>query len=116
MPRKIGSGELIGYLLSRFGNEVKDKLEDDDGIFALVTDFGIIVAKRYIFGNIVSCHLRAVIASINQKKPLIMYIQNTKKYYSFDAEQILKDGEENMKGDVRMWNFSIRLGIRKLMD
>ena len=99
-------------LINKFGQSVKDVLRDDLGIFALVTDSGVFVARQYIWGNIVSAHKRAVVSAFNQKKPLIMFIYTQEKFYSFDPDELLRLGYENKKGRAKFINFNIKLGKR----
>lgn len=116
LPGKAGTGKLLrqlNYVLK--GNpyyKITGWLADPQGNFAYVTNKGIFVAKGYNFGYLVSCHLRAVVAAINQKKPLIMYLKNQDRFYRFDPSKILESGQENLKGEARMINFNIKLGRR----
>ena len=88
------------------------KLSDEDGLFGIVTDKGVLVAKRYVYGDIVSCHQRAVFSALNQKKDLIMYIKDEDKFYKFNPITILIYSETNKRGNSIMRNFNIGFGKR----
>jgi hypothetical protein len=92
------------------------KLKDDVGIFAYDTNYGLLTAKKYIWGNFISCHTRVVCSGMNQKKDVIVYIADAGKYYSFNAKEIYKKGIRNMKGDSEFLNFPINLGKRIWLD
>lgn len=105
-----GSGEILRDLVIRLKAFNCEKLCDEDGAFALNLENGIFVAKKYIWGNIVSCHKRAVISAMNQNKPLIMYIEKIDRFYEFNPEELLQEGKENLKGNAKMVNFKITKG------
>ena len=105
-----GTGELLRDLVIKLKAYNCEKLKDDMGNFALNLEEGVFVTRRYIWGNIVSCHKRAVVSAINQNKPLIMYIKNVDKFYEFNPREILEEGVENRKGEAKFINFSIRKG------
>jgi len=67
-------GDLLKYAAENFNGEIKQKLADDHGTFGFITDRGILVAKKYIYGYIVSAHKFAVYSAMNNEIPLIMYI------------------------------------------
>lgn len=89
-----------------------NKLSDKYGVFALDTNYGLLVAKSYIWGSYISCHHRGLISCINQNKSLIMFIGDAEKFYKFDPKEVLKKSEFNFRGDVKMANFPIKLGSR----
>lgn len=89
-----------------------NKLSDKYGVFALDTNYGLLVAKSYIWGSYISCHHRVLISCINQNKSLIMFIGDAEKFYKFDPKEVLKKSEFNFRGDVKMANFPIKLGSR----
>lgn len=74
----------------------------------------ILVAKSYIYGDIVSCHLRAVIMAMNIDAKLIMYIEKGNNFYEFDPNEIMKEGNHELNERVgeKMANFKIKLGKR----
>lgn len=91
---------------------IVNKLKDDSGIFALDMFKCIFVSRSYIYGHIVSCHKRALVAALNQNKPLIMYIAHSKAYYKFEPKFILENNEENIRKGSTMCNFDIKFGRR----
>ena len=112
---KKGSNKLLWEAFEKSQpNHLEYRLKDNDGVFALDTEKGILTAKRYIYGNIVSCHKRAVFSAINQDKKLIMYIGDVGAFYTFNPAEIWnrKNHEENKRGDNIMMNFNIKLGTR----
>lgn len=110
---KKGFG-LLSFALRRSGKQQTGHLNDSNGKFAYRLKDGILTARQYIYGNIVSAHKRAVISALNNKVPLIMYISNQDKFYQFNPETLLKESEENIRGDEIMLNFNIKLGKRWL--
>jgi len=74
----------------------------------------ILVAKSYIYGDIVSCHLRAVIMAMNTNAKLIMYIDKGNNFYEFDPDEIMKEGNHELNERVgeKMANFKVKLGKR----
>jgi len=110
------SGNLLNIAVNRIkGHEiVEGELIDEHGTFAIITNRHVVVAKSYIYGNIVSCHKRAVYSALNQNKKLLMYILESNKFYEFEPVEILQNSTENMRGDVKMLNFGIRLGVPKI--
>ena len=111
-PDRKGEGTLLFKAHGLFGEKILDRLEDEVGTFALNLPQYILVAKDYIYGDIVSAHKRAVISAQNQGKELLMYIAQDQKFYKFDPESILYYGKENMKGKALMSNWNIQLGVR----
>jgi hypothetical protein len=94
------------------------KLKDDVGVFAYDTNYGILTAKKYIWGFLVSCHKRILYSSLNQKKKIIMYIADNGKYYIFEPKEILKDKQTvtNLRNEIEMVNFNIKLGKRFFLE
>ena len=112
-PIKKGSNTLLWTAFEKIQpNELEYKLKDNIGTFALDTEKGIMTAKKYIYGNIVSCHKRAVFSAINQDKKLIMYIGDADAFYTFNPAEVWNRSEENKRGSAIMLNFNIKLGTR----
>ena len=112
-PTKKGSNKLLWKAFERSQpNRLEYRMKDKEGVFALDTSKGILVAKKYIMGWCVSCHKRAVFSALNQDKPLLMYIKDSNGFYEFNPSDIWKNNEENKRGDAIMLNFSIKLGKR----
>lgn len=93
------------------------ELTDNYGTYAYIyphlpfRDGFVLVAKRYIYGYIVSVHSKAVEHAIENDKILVMYIDTPqKRFYSFEPQEIIDNAEINYRGNVKMLNFNIRLG------
>ena len=110
------SGKLltiaVGKVIKDFNAVVEGELIDEHGTFAIITNKWVLVAKSYIYGNIVSCHKRAVYSALNQNKKLLMYILDVNRFYEFEPNEIIETAVENIRGGVKMLNFDIRLGKR----
>jgi len=70
----------------------------------------VLVAKSYIYGEIVSCHIEALYHAIENNLKLLMYINAVDKFYEFEPNECLKVGLDNRRGGIVMCNFNIRLG------
>ncbi len=105
-------GKLLEEARASLGDVIIETLSDDNGVFGYVTNNCVLVAKNYIWGNLVSAHKKAVISSINTNKKLVMYIGRNKAFYSFEPHEILNNSEENTRLGSVMLNFNIRLGKR----
>jgi hypothetical protein len=89
----------------------REVLKDSHGTYGYRYNHFIIVAKDYMYGNIISCHREAVLKASLYHIQIMMWIDQFKKFYVFDPEDILKDNEgTNWKGSSEMLNFSIKLG------
>jgi len=117
--KAIPSRRLLPIALEKLGYEWDDILKtdmisDSYGVFAVNLEEFILVAKGYVMRvNIVSCHKRAVYFALKQKKYLLMYIRDEKKFYEFSPKKIIENSWENWKGTVPMLNFNINLGKPK---
>ncbi len=110
-PHKEGSKTLLWKAFDKIQPAIiEDRLKDDKGMFAINTNKGVLVAKKYIYGYIVSAHMRAVVSAYNQRKRLILYIDDIRKFYSFKPDEILRNSEENIRGKAVMLNWNIKLG------
>lgn len=85
-------------------------MRDKHGAYACVYKDKVIVAKKYVYGNTVSCHKLALQAAIRRGVCLAMYIGDARKTYYFNPITVLDKGLENVKGGALMTNFSILLG------
>jgi len=70
----------------------------------------ILVAKNYIYGNIVSCHKELLNIAKKEGIFLLMYINTNDKFYKFDPDECLSQSEDNFRGGIVMSNFKINLG------
>lgn len=112
-PHKYGDKSLLWEAFNKAQPlKLIEKLQDKKGTFALNTDRYILVAKKYIYGYIVSAHKRAVISACNQKKDILMYIKNSNKFYLFDSKKVLNNSTENIRGEEVMLNWNINIGRR----
>jgi len=104
-PDRKGERSLLFKAHELYGGSIIDRLYDEVGTFALNLAKYILVAKDYIYGNIVSAHKRAVISAFNQNKEILMYIAQDEKFYKFNPRSILEYGNENVKGKALMINW-----------
>lgn len=99
-----------------------DPIRDEVATIAYRVDHYILVAKDYIYGNIVSCHKRILNLAIKEGKRILFYIGDSKHFYSFSARQIdesiffFHEGFVNHRGDIEMVNFPITWGKRFCPD
>jgi len=101
---------LIRHHLIGFPQE---RLEDSHGLYGLRYGHFILLAKDYVYGDIISVHKEAVAIAIKHEVKLLIYLASSNSFYSFRPEDILKNHEgENRKGTARMLNFTIKLGKR----
>lgn len=108
-----GSGELLSKALKLARKRAMRSLRDDKGIYAYELRNTFLVAKKELYGNIVSIHYSLLKRAWDKEKQIVMYIESENTFYNFDPQEILdqklfnnhKDGEE-------MINFNIKLGRR----
>lgn len=110
-------GNIIGKAKAKFQQlfpeqTLINKVQDKHGIFAWEFTECFLVAKGYIYGNIVSTHLKLTTYAASLGKKLVMYIDDCDKFYEFDPDEAMKEGRQNTRGDVLMLNFPINLGKR----
>jgi hypothetical protein len=91
---------------------IEDRLMDEHGIFAYLTNLGVLCARQYIWGSVVSCHKRIIYSALNINKPVIMYIANAGKFYAFQPKDLIEYGKENERGGVTFVNFNVSLGVK----
>lgn len=116
---KKGVKKGIGTWITKARDEYKKRfrdyplkaLRDSIGIFAYVYSDKILVAKKYVYGNIVSAHKKAVERAYQQKKDFVMYIVESNSFYKFDTEKIIQKGRLNKRNGIEMLNFNITLGM-----
>lgn len=109
-------GDLLNFALKKFKELTKQNieviLEDENGVFGYNMERAVLTAKSYIFGDLVSCHKRAVVSAINTQKRLVMFIGNNKTFYSFNPDEIFNFAKENIRAGSLMLNFPIKLGVK----
>ncbi len=115
VPQPIPSYKLLRlavYKLYRKGivTNPLEVLKDDMGIWGYRYPQFILVAKKELYGNIVSVHEQAVFKARLLRIRIVMWINDAKKFYSFNPDEIEKTAKKNYKGRVLMYNFSIKLG------
>lgn len=102
-------------LLKIDGNFLERKdyiLSDGHGVFGYIFNTVVLVARSYVFGDMVSAHARAVASAKNQGKPLLMYIEEPDVFYEFNPDEIMKHHTVNHRGGEKFLNFNIRLGTK----
>lgn len=95
-----------------FPDQIQRKLRDSYGFYAYATDRFILVAKKYLYGNVISTHSDVPEIAERHNKKVIMYIDEIDRFYIFSPTEILRTGVVNFRGNVRMINFEIKLGVR----
>lgn len=106
---KKGSNTLLWEAFSRSQpNNLEYKMKDNDGVFALDTSKGVLVAKKETYGFIVSAHKRAVFSALNQDKKLIMFLKKNNAFYAYNPFMIWRNSEENKRGEAIMLNWNIQ--------
>lgn len=116
--KNIKHGTLIGKAKAKFEATFREenlinKVQDKHGVFGWEFDSCFLVAKSYIYGNIVSAHLKLTTYASHIGKKLVMYIDDQDKFYEFNPDNILTEGKQNLRGDIPMINFNISLGKNK---
>lgn len=89
---------------------VQQPIVDKHGTVAFNTPYFILCARRYIYGNIVSCHEILLDIAIRDKKYLVMYIDAPDQFYRFKPMRLLIIGTPNKRADYTMINFPISEG------
>ncbi len=85
-------------------------VRDGYGTIGLDSKEFIIVAKKYIYGDVVSVHKIVWNRAIMRRKKILMYIKSSGYFYLFNPERIKKT-IMNKRGLIEMINFSIRNGV-----
>ena len=109
--KKVAGMSLLNVAIEALHCSIKGRMMDDNGTYAYVLDDAVLVAKRYIYGYIVSAHEKAVKKARDNNLNLVMYIGNQNKFYSFNPSKVIEQSHENVRGGSVMLNWSIRLGV-----
>lgn len=121
VPVIKGSGEnlvIAMRILYQAGYRHDLVIHDETGNIAYTYEKAkvLLVAKEYIYGNVVSCHLKLVQLAIKKKFGIVMYIGDIRRFYRFDPEQIAQVGVPNVRGKYEFYNFPIILGDALTVD
>ena len=114
MPLAI-RGLVNAGIIKPFPTWSRRKLEDDNGEYGKVGKNFIILARKSLYGNILSIHKDAIARGIEEQIPLVVYFKDMNKYYKFDPEEIFRTTgpeDENRRGKSIMVNFKISMGVR----
>lgn len=115
VSQRVPNKGLLKKAMIRLGLSFpRGKLSDSHGTYAYRFGHLLLVAKDYVYGDIVSVHKQAVAVAIEYHIPIWMYMGDGKTY-EFDPEEIMRSttrADENSKGSALMLNFSIKLGKR----
>ena len=111
---KFGSRDILNEAMLIFDKlfyypHIDYQISDKYGIIANVIGDFILVAKSTTFADVVSVSKKIWTKAIFEKKYIVMYIQSSGYFYKFNPNEI-KDFKENMRGDTKMVNFSIKEG------
>lgn len=112
VPHIQASGNILNMAKGFICESPTRAMTDSIGTFAYVYRDFIMVAKQYIFGDVVSCHYKVVEEAQKNHIGILMFISDIERFYLFDAIEVIREGKINFKGDAKMINFSIRLGKR----
>lgn len=85
-------------------------LKDEHGRYGFRYPQFVLVAKKEIYGNVVSIHEDAILKAMAAKVMVVMYLYSAHKYYRFNPAELYYVSERNMKGKAVMCNFNIKLG------
>ena len=85
-------------------------VRDVYGTIGLDSKEFIVVAKKYVYGDMVSVHKIIWDRAILRGKKILMYIKKNGYFYLFSPEKIKKT-IFNKRGNTMMVNFGIRNGI-----
>lgn len=112
---KHSNGVLLMKAREEYSNRMKRDtsrtFRDEYGVIGYGNNSIILVAKKYIWGDTVSCHKRLLDIALKEGLGIVMYIADTNKFYSFSPKEILFNHSKNKRGGVTMVNFKIKLGI-----
>lgn len=117
-PFKKGTGNLLSKVKKILESEnvkIVNNLKDSNGLVGFETKHFIVVAKGYIYGNIVSSHKTIVSIADEKEKDIAMYIGDNDCFYIFKTVDILRNGFENERkgrNKIKMLNWDIRYGKR----
>ena len=87
-------------------------LKDQHGTYGYRYGHFILLAKKEVYGNIVSFHKKAVLKAMEFNIPILLWLDSNKEFYLFDPEEVYNNSERNYKGSTEMLNCSIKLGKR----
>jgi hypothetical protein len=112
VPQPIPTYRLFVWKLYVKGviRNPREVLKDTHGIYGYRYPQFILVAKKEVYGNVVSVHEEAMLKARMAHVNIIMWLDSAKKFYAFNPEEIDAKGERNFKGLTPMVNFNINLG------
>ena len=114
-PQKHGEDNLIRRAMKHAGGfDLKpiSAIYDDHGLIGLEYNDFIMVAKKYIYGWVVSAHETTIKRASREGKTIIMFIGDDDKYYEFMPNVILDKSTKNIRGGITMLNWDVKLGKR----
>ena len=85
-------------------------IKDKYGKIGFELDNHYLVAKRNMFGDIVSVDVSIWNRARKNNKKILIFMGDSKYFYEFDPKEIT-DTVTNSRGDKMMVNFSIRNGV-----
>jgi hypothetical protein len=85
-------------------------LSDEHGRYGFRYPSFILVAKKELMGNILSCHEEAILKARAHRIGIVIYLHSVQRYYLFNPIELDYVGDRNMKGKAIMVNFKISLG------
>lgn len=85
-------------------------LNDAHGVYGYRYPQFLVVAKKELYGNILSFHEQAVLKARMHRIGILCWLNSAKKFYLFDPVKVDKEGKRNMKGQSVMINVNISMG------
>lgn len=91
-------------------------MRDDDGIYALIGDDEVIVAKQSLFRGMATAHAEAVRMAEQHGMELLFYVHDDAEWYLFDPEDVLANydftNERHDGKEGTMLNWDVDMGCR----
>ena len=74
----------------------EEVLYDEYGRYGFRYKSFILVAKKKLYGNLVSCHEEAILKARAHRIGIVMYLHSANRYYLFNPIELDLVGERNM--------------------
>lgn len=115
VPQPIPTEKLLGKAVwklyqKRVITNPLQVMKDQYGVYGFRYPQFLLVAKKETYGNIVSVHEEAILDARKHRIRIVMWLDSAGKFYSFDPEEVDREGSRNYKGHSPMVNFLIKLG------
>lgn len=105
-----GLGDLLNKAVKKISTSKLNPIHDSGGLCAYEVDKGILVARRYVYGNIVSVANHLLHRAVSKGLWIFLYLDKNETVYKADPSVILENTDfENMKGLEKFNNFKVNL-------